>query len=192
MTRETILTYFRNPPTLSTQRLVLRKMEKSDCRDMFEYASLPEVTRYLLWEPHVSQRYTYRYLSFIQAKYRAGEFYDWAVCMKDSGRMIGTCGFTSFDMQNNCAEVGYVLNPRFWHRGIALEALNEVLRFAFLVLDVHRVEAKFMLGNDASRRVMEKAGMTFEGVRRESMLVKGRYVSIGVCSILKSEFRTRP
>ncbi len=188
MTKEMLTTYFRNPPTLFTPRLVLRKMARSDASDMFEYASLPEVTKYLLWDPHPNRNYTARYLGYLQTKYRSGEFYDWAVCLKESGKMIGTCGFTSFDLQNNCAEVGYVLNPKFWRRGIALEALREVLRFAFLVLDLHRVEARFMVGNDGSLRVMEKAGMRFEGVRRESMFVKGSYVSVGVCSMLKSQY----
>ena len=48
-----------------------------------------------------------------------------------------------------------------------------------------------MVGNDASRRVMEKLGMQFEGVRRGSMLVKGAYRDIGICSVLVNEYRER-
>lgn len=188
MDKNEILSYFKDPPMLMTDRLVLRRITKDDAADMYEYSSDPEVTRYLLWEPHMNLRYTARYISYLQGRYRAGEFYDWAIVDRQSGKMIGTCGFTSFNFSNNSAEVGYVLNPAYWHLGIALEALLEVIHFGFTILDLNRIEAKYMLGNNDSRRVMEKAGMLFEGVARGSMFVKGRYVSIGTCAILKSEY----
>ena len=53
---------------------------------------------------------------------------------------------------------------------------------------LHRIEARYMIGNDRSRRVMDKIGMQFEGVSRDSMHVKGKYVSIGTCAILCGEF----
>ena len=61
------------------------------------------------------------------------------------------------------------------------------MRFGFLKLGLHRIEAKYIDGNEASRRVMEKVGMTFEGLRRDEMYIKGGYRNIGVCSILRDE-----
>ena len=63
------------------------------------------------------------------------------------------------------------------------------MRFGFEELHLHRIEAKFIKGNDASLRVMERCGMTFEGYLREAMLVKGGYVTVGICSILADEWR---
>ena len=62
MNREEITRIFRDPPVLQTSRLRLRRMLKRDSLDMFEYACSPDVTEYLLWEPHQSETYTYRYL----------------------------------------------------------------------------------------------------------------------------------
>ena len=59
---------FRNPPVLFTERLMLRKMERFDSEDMFEYASLPETTEYLLWSPHPDLNYTRKYLAFFRKK----------------------------------------------------------------------------------------------------------------------------
>ena len=188
MEKAEILACFKDPPILRTKRLLLRKLLKSDAVDMFEYSRDPNVTKYLLWEPHDSLKYTARYLAYLQGRYRVGEFYDWAVIDRRTMKMIGTCGFTSFDFHNNSAEVGYVLNPSFWHHGIAAEALNEVLHFAFVILGLNRVEARYMVGNNGSRRVMEKVGMTFEGVLRGAVYAKGRYVSVGVCSILRGDY----
>ena len=102
--------------------------------------------------------------------------------------MIGTCGFTRFDYANNSAEIGYVLNTSYHGQGFATEAVGRVLEFGFENLCLNRIEGKYMVENTASRRVMEKCSMTFEGVRREGMLIKGKYRNIGVCSILKSEY----
>ena len=188
MNRDEITRIFRNPPYIETRRLVLRKMQKNDAADMYEYASRSDVTRYLLWEPHESESYTHKYLSYIQSRYRAGDFFDWAITLKDSGKMIGTCGFTKITVEYNSAEIGYVLNPSYWGYGIAPEAVTAVMRYGFNELRLHRIEARYMIGNDRSRRVMDKIGMQFEGISRDSMHVKGKYVSIGTCAILCGEF----
>lgn len=188
MTKETVMRYFRDPPELVTPRLVLRRMKKTDYNDMYDYASDENVTRYLTWYPHPDAGYTLRYLAYITTRYRAGEFYDWAVIWKETRKMIGTCGFTSFHYGHNSAEIGYVLNPEYWGKGIAVEAVRAVMRVGFLTLNLHRIEAKFMEGNDRSRRVMEKAGMLFEGMQREAMYIKDQYTTIGTCAILASDF----
>ncbi len=187
--RRTLLMYFKEPPTLMTERLTLRKILKSDSEDYFEFASDPAVTKYLLWKPHDSFSFTRHYLSYLQGRYRAGEFYDWGIVDSNTGKFIGTCGFTSFDFANNSAEVGYVLNRAWWHRGIAVEALTKVLEFGFETLGLRRIEARYMIGNDNSRHVMEKVGMAFEGVKRDSLLLDGVYVSVGACAILNDEFK---
>ena len=191
MTKDAVVRYFRDPPEIVTPRLVLRRMKKTDYHDMYQYASRDDVTRYLTWHPHPDCGYTLRYLAYITTRYRAGEFYDWAVVWKENRRMIGTCGFTSFDFNHNCGEVGYVLHPDYWGKGIAAEAVQAVMRVGFLTLNLHRIEAKYMDGNTQSRRVMEKCGMTFEGMRREAMFIKDQYATVGVCAILASEFIAR-
>ena len=175
-------------PAIRTERLLLRPMHVTDAMDMFEYASREEVTEFLLWSPHRTLSYTRDYLRYIEDRYAIGDFYDWAVTLADSGKMIGTCGFTRLDLPHNSGEIGYVLNPDFHHNGYATEAVSAILKFGFEELGLHRLEARFMQGNDASRKVMERLGMTFEGFHRDAMFVKGSYKTIGVSAILKDEF----
>ena len=188
MKKETVYRIFGRIPTLETERLILRKMKTSDAQDMFDYSRRQEVTKYLLWEPHKNISQTIEYLDYLQTRYRVGDFYDWGVVQKKTNRLIGTCGFTVLDFTNNSAEVGYVLNSDFWGLGYAPEALMRVLRFGFMDLNVHRIEARYMVGNEKSRRVMEKCGMTFEGVKRSSLYVKGQYHDIGSCAILAEDY----
>lgn len=191
MRTENLYEIFSKMPELETARLFLRAMRVSDTEDMYAYAKDPEVTRYLLWSPHRTPEYTRSYLEYLAGRYRLGQHYEWAMVCKADGHMIGTCGFARIDCPHNTAEIGYVLNPAYRGQALVAEAAERVLRFGFDVLGLHRVEARYMIGNDASRRVMEKLGMSFEGVRRESMLVKGAYRDIGICSLLVSEYRAK-
>lgn len=179
---------FKRIPDLSTERLLLRKIRLTDAPDMFEYSKDPDVTRYLLWDPHPNLEHTRNYIDYLQDRYRDGKYYDWAVVLKSSGKMIGTCGFSAISPEHRSAEVGYVLNPAFRGQGIAGEALCAVLDFAFRKMALNRVEAKCAEENASSERVMQKVGMTFEGIARSALLVKGEFKNIKIYSMLRSDY----
>ncbi len=188
MKKETLCRIFSRIPELGTERLILRALRVSDSADMFEYARDPDVTRYLLWRPHADVGYTHRYLEYLGSRYRIGAHYEWAIVHRETGRMIGTCGFARIDCAHDCGELGYVLNPAFRGQGLMPEAATCVLRFGFEELGLHRIEARYMVENTTSLRVMEKIGMCHEGILHGAMLVKGAYRDIGVCAILKDQF----
>ena len=188
MKREKVFEVFSNMPTLYTERLLLRPMHPMDAEDMFDYAKHPEVTRYLLWREHEDISFTRDYLNYIGRRYALGDFYDWAVVERESRRMIGTCGFTKIDTANNSGEIGYVLNPDFHRQGFGSEAVRAVLKFGFEELSLNRIEARFMQGNEASLALMRSVGMTFEGYMRDLILVKGSYRTVGISSMLRSEY----
>ena len=173
-------------PTIISGRIKLRRILKTDLDDVYEYASDPATSEYLLWSPHPTKSFTKKYLDHIDKKYKHGEFYDWGIEIE--GKMIGTCGFTSFSIENNSAEIGYVLNKRYWGCGIAAEATRMVMKYGFTELKLNRIEAKYMVENDSSRRVMEKCLMKPEGVLRASIYSKKQYRDIGIYSILHEEY----
>ena len=177
---------FKNMPPLKTERLILRRLELGDLEDVFEYASDPAVPEFLLWRPHESIGYTRAYLRFISKLYKKGKMYDWGITL--DGKIIGTVGFSSISLSNNSAEIGYVLNRKFWGQGIACEAVLAVLDFGFKRMDFNRIEALIFPENQRSKRVLLKCGFQCEGIRRSAMLVKGEYRDVEVFSILKKEF----
>ena len=182
---------FTNMPKMESERLYFRAIKRHDVYDIYEYSSNPETSKYLLWNPHQSIDTTKEFIDIVISKYKSGDYNDWAIVYKDTEKMIGTCGFTRIDEDNRVVEIGYVLNPDFWGFGLATEAVERVLEFAFEVLNVNRVEAKFIFGNDASLNVMKKVGMTFEGYQREAIFSKGKFRTIGISSILKRESMAR-
>ncbi len=166
----------------------MRKMLVSDAEDMYEYAQDPAVTQFLLWEPHVNLKFTQSYLRFIQTQYAAAGFFDWALTLAENGKMIGTCGFAAIDTDNNSGEIGYVINPEYWGKGYATEALSRVLSFGFGVLGMHRMYVRIMAGNAASERVARKCGMRHEATLYSSLLVKGEFRTVKIFAILRDEF----
>jgi Acetyltransferases, including N-acetylases of ribosomal proteins len=181
--------YSQELPELETKRLYLRKIIPDHANDMFEYSKDPNVTKYLTWTPHTSVKQTENYIKLLQKQYQNGSFFDWGLVCKEDMRFIGTCGFTSFDYEQNKAEIGYVISENYRGNGLACEAALKVMEFAFDTLLVDKVEAKFIDGNLPSARVMQKCGMKFEAIYHNSMFIKGEYKTIQVYSILKKDFK---
>lgn len=181
------LIIFKNIPIIRTERLTLRRITNKDLNDVFEYSKNPETTKYLLWYPHATIRDTKRFISVINKKYREGDFFEWGV--EYNGKMIGTAGFTSFNLLANSAEIGYVINPQYKGMGIATEAARAVIKFGFEALKLNRIEARYMIENTRSLRVMQKCDMTPEGVARKAVMSKSGYTDLGYASILKEEYK---
>lgn len=178
---------FANLPVLETERLLLRKMRLGDAEAMFAYASDPEVTRFVLWDTHRSIEDSERFLSVATEGYERGDFGGWGVVLKDSGAFVGTCGI-DVDYEHARAELGYVLSREHWGKGLMPEAVRAVIRFCFVRMGLNRVEARCIAENTASARVMEKAGMAYEGTFREREFIKGAYRDMKLYSILRREY----
>ena len=181
-----VLKRFKNIPTLKTERLVLRKIERADLEDVFAYASDPKVPEFLLWSVHPNKGYTKAYLALLQKRYAQSEFYDWGI--EFDGHIVGTVGFTSFSIEHGIGEVGYVLSSSVWGKGIASEALARIMEYGFCELGLNRIEARFMVENAKSETVLKRAGFTHEGVIRDGVYSKGKYRDVALYSILRSEF----
>lgn len=158
----------RPPETFETERLRLRVPRLSDARAIFEgYAQDAEVVRYLAWRPHRSLRETEQFLEKCAAGWAAGDDFPWAVTLKPGAELIGMLGLRPRGFK---ADVGYALARRFWGQGFAAEALRPVVGWALAQPGVFRVWALCDVDNRASARVLEKVGMTREGLLRRYTL----------------------
>ena len=178
-------------PVLETERLVLRKLEMKDARDMFEYSSDPLVAKHVLWDAHVSISDTKGYLRYMLRKYRGGEPSSWGIMEKASEKIIGTIGYMWYQEENSACEVGYSLARKHWNKGYMTEALSAVIEYTFYELRFNRIEAQHETDNGASGAVMRKCGMKKEGTLRQRLYNKGKYVDVDLYSILRSEFMSR-
>lgn len=178
-----------NLPEIETRRLLLRRMTGGDARDVFEYASDPEVARYVMWEAHRSIRDSKSFLNRMSEGYERGEQFSWGIVHKESGRLIGTCGYDrSWIPEHRRAELGYALSPEYRGQGLMTEAVRVVIKFGFEKMGLNKIVARCFAENLASEKVMQKSGMSYEGTQREHVFVKGSYRDLKVYSILRGEY----
>lgn len=188
MNRVLIINTFKHPPVFYTDRLKFRPLSVSDAKDMFEYSSLPEVTKYLTWHEHKSLRFTKKYLKNVERSYSEGRYFDWGLENRSDGKMIGTCGFTSFSYLSNKCEIGYVINPAYQHMSYATEAANAVIDYAFIRFECDTVSARCVAGNIASMRVMEKCGMKYSKTYDDFLMPDGRKVCVVEFTLSRSDY----
>ena len=153
--------------TIETHRLILRPFRMEDAEDMFaNWASDPEVTRFLTWPAHASADITRSVLSGWIDRYTDGSFFNWAIEWKENGSVIGNISVVRLDERTDAAELGYCLSRSFWGRGVMPEALRSVIDYLFDTAGLRRIAACHDVKNPNSGRVMEKAGMKAEGIQR--------------------------
>ena len=179
---------FRDLPRMETDRLILKKISVSDAEDMYSYASLNSVTRFLLWSPHLNIEDTRGYIEFLNRQYKKGAYADWGVFLKSEDRLIGATGFADFDFENNTGEVGYVLNPAYQGNGYMSEAVLAVLSVAFDRIGLERVNLRIMEENKPSMRLARRLGFDFIKVGEEPLNVKGEDKIIHYYSLTKEKW----
>lgn len=155
---------------IETPRLILRRFTMDDTQAMYEnWASDPEVTRYLTWPTHNSPEVSAMVLKNWVENYESEDYYLWAIVQKASGN--APIGSISADPRNNKAEtvhIGYCIGKQWWHQGIMSEALQAVIDFLFDEVGAQRIDARHDTNNPNSGAVMRKCGMKYEGTLRRS------------------------
>jgi len=136
----------------------------SDADDIFDnYASDPEVTRYVTWRPYKDRRDVVPFLQSRLDRWDSGEEYSWALTLPPDDRIIGMIGCR---VREHTADIGYVLGRDYWNRGFVTEAAEAIVDWAIQVESISRVKAVCDIENKASSRVLEKVGMQREGILR--------------------------
>lgn len=179
---------FKKLPTLPTDRLILRPLTLEDAEDVYAYASDPMVARWVLWHQHSSLSDSVMYVKSVLRKYANGDCAEWGLELKESGRVIGTCGFVNLDTEHRRAEIGYALGQPYWGRGLATEAARATVSFGFRQLNLNRIEARCATLNTPSELVMARIGMRYEGTLRQQLFVKGRFADMKLYAILRADF----
>lgn len=169
---------------IETERLILRPVTLADAEDMYEYAS-DEETVYYVFDKHQSLEDT---KENIAAYFEADPLGKYALELKETGKMIGTIDLRFKDWKHK-AELGYTMNKHYHGKGYMTEAGKALLWLGFEVIGLERIQSLHDERNRASGRVMERLGMTKEGVSRHvGKWKQGEWFNDVYYSILKDEY----
>ncbi len=174
---------------LETERLILRRFTMDDIDDMYQnWASDPEVTRYLSWLPHGNRAITQRVIGGWIESYENLESYQWAIMLKTGRKLIGSISIVEISNLHQRCEVGYCMSKAYWNQGIMTEALKGLIRHLFETVGMQRVQAIHHIANPASGKVMQKAGLQYEGrLRKYHMNNQQELVDCEMYGIVRAE-----
>ena len=175
--------------TIETPRLILRKARLEDAQPMFRnWASDPEVTKYLTWPPHDSIEVTQKRLEIWLTEYDRDNYYQWMIELKELGEPIGSISAVRQNDSIEEAEIGYCIGSPWWHKGIMTESLTAVIEYLFTEVGMNRVAARHDPNNPHSGGVMRKCGMKYEGTTHASDRNNQGICDAAHYAILRSEW----
>ena len=159
---------------IETERLLLRPLKVEDTHSIFININHDKsVLTYFLdrYKESESEMNLERLISY----YKDSKKYCFAMERKDNNEVIGMIFQCSApDLYFKSSEVGFAIGRRHWNKGYMTEAFKAMIDFLFSI-GVHKVVAAHLEGNEASKRVMEKCGMVYEGKRVDDVYYHGRF-----------------
>lgn len=145
---------------IETERLLLRQFLLADIDEIYAIYSQDEVMRYV--GIIRTREEVEKYIANMLNSWKSNQFGMWAIAWKNEAKILGDGGLCFLEGTPPEIEVGYVLDKPYWNLGVATEVAKASLRYGFEVLNLDRIVAVANPKNFASRRVMEKVGMTYE------------------------------
>ncbi len=176
-------------PNLETKRLLLRRLEDSDVKEVFALRSNPSTMKFIPRPLVKNDEEALEHIAMINAKIDNNEGINWAITIKGNHRLIGIIGHFRIQPQNYRAEIGYMILPEYHGQGIVAEAIQEVVRYGFEDLNLHSIEAIIDPNNVASERVLQKNGFVKEAHILENEFFDGKFIDTVIYSLLKRNFK---
>ncbi len=174
-----------------TERLFIRDYRRSDLEEFLRVVRQEEIyaTTYGIPRNYTRRRGKW-WLKIIRQNKLFGTSLEYAVFLRDSGVYIGNVGLINIAREHLRGDISYYIDRDCMNRGYATEAAQAMLQYGFEELGFHKISGVCMSRNPASRRVMEKLGMRYEGTLRDDLLKDGVYCDIDRLSILREEYFT--
>jgi len=178
-------------PTLPTPRLRLRALVPADAPALHAIFSDLAVVRYWSAPPLTDLAEAAALQAEIDALFQARTLLQWGIVRADEDRVLGTCTLAEIDLHHQRAAIGFALGRASWGQGFAREAVQALVDFAFLELDLHRLAADADPRNHRSLALLESLGFVREGHQRESYFVSDEWQDAVLFGLLRREWQAR-
>lgn len=181
--------YFYPFPTLSTERLILRQLSKSDAPSLFKYCSSPTSAKFGAWRLHESVEETKSYIKWLLKSAKQGEYFTWGIVLKENGQLIGTCSYSEVDPVFKVAEIGYGIQKAYQGNGYAKEAVGKIVEYGFCTVGFQKMYARIMKENERSQNLVEKLRFGKEGFIKKGVYAHGKAKDIYIYGITDDEYQ---
>ena len=172
---------------LETERLILRRVDNNDYKEVLALRSNPETMKYIPRPLLKNNEDALAHIVMIESKIENNEGINWAITIKGNPQLIGVIGHYRIQPENYRAEIGYMILPEFNGQGIVTEAVKEAVKYGFDIMKLHSIEAVIDPENLASAKVLEKNGFVKEAHLKENEFHEGRFYDSVIYSILNKK-----
>ncbi len=177
---------FTSFPELETERLFLRQLTNSDIAEIFFLRSDENVLRFIGKEPVKDLQEAEDFIKRVNEECKAGKSILWGIVLKQApDTVIGTICFWNIKMQHYRAEIGYVLHPSYWRKGMMKEAILKVLDYGFTKMELHSIEARISARNAPSAAILKATGFIQEGYLKEELYFQEKFFDSVIYSKLR-------
>jgi len=177
---------------IEIERLLLRAFEPGDAPSVWANWAGDEIVQRWYGEPvYATLEETQGLLAKYIAACESEDCYRWGVFEKASGECIGQVAYFLIDSKNHFGEIEYCIGRAFQRRGYCTEAVQAIMAYGFEQVGFHKIQITHRVGNEASRGVILKCGLTYEGTLRDYFYGNGAYCNRLYYSMLESEWENR-
>lgn len=175
---------------LHSKRLLLRSISIIDLYDLYQLQCNEQVAKYntigipedvnftqALIENAITDKETFNKTNFW-----------WSISLKETNQFIGEAGLNLSITKYKSGEIFYSLNPTYWNKGYATEAVETILTYGFVDLGLHRISAGVATENEGSIKLLERVGMSREGKHRKILPIRGEWWDNYHYAILEEDF----
>ena len=171
-------------PVLSTKRLLLRQVTKTDANEVFGLRSDINVMKYIDRPMAKTIDDAINYIQKIENGITNNDYIAWALILKENNTLIGIISFHRIEKENYRAEIGYILAANFHRKGLMQEAVTAILDYGFNTMKLHSVEAVINPANNISAKLLEKNGFIREAYFKENFHFNGKFLDSAIYSLL--------
>ncbi len=172
-------------PEIKTERLLLRRITDADAPELLFLRSDETVMKYIDREKPKSLEEALAFIQIVNANIDKNESVMWAIALQDKpDTLIGNIGFWRIINKHYRSEIGYMLHPSFWGKGIMKEALLAAIDFGFNQMKLHSIEAHINPDNTSSGKLLEKTGFVREAYFKEDFFFRGKFIDSAIYSLL--------
>jgi ribosomal-protein-alanine N-acetyltransferase len=171
-------------PTIQTERLLLRKISKTDAVNLLRLRSDKNVMQYIGRPIAVTIDDALEIINIVNDQLIKNNGITWAITLRGTRDLIGTIGLWRIIKEHHRAEIGYLLDPKLHGKGLITEAMKPVLEYGFGNMKLHSVEAHVNPNNKASLRLLEKNNFIREAHFKENFYFNGKFLDSYIYSLI--------
>lgn len=172
-------------PTIESARVALRELKESDLKSLFEIYSNRRAMKYWDTIPHEDISITTNAFHKLKELMEMNQGLSWGITLKETNNIIGHFVLHGWNTTRNQTQLGYIINPEYWGKGLGSETLYSVINFCFIEMSFNSILAEVDPNNLASIAILQKHGFAIKEEKKKDLNINNNFYDTNVYELVK-------